>query len=65
MSNKNVTAVSARVAARLPLDLVAWVDAQPGTRTEIVEAALSAMRQASKPTSPPAAAVGSLMKGKP
>lgn len=46
MSNRNVTAVSARVAARLPLDLVAWIDAQPGTRTEVIERAIEAMRRA-------------------
>lgn len=65
MSNKNVTSKTARVAARLPLDLVAWIDAQAGTRTDVVEAAVRGMRESAKPTAMPAAPFGALMKRQP
>ena len=44
MGNQNVTNVSARVAARVPLDLAEWVAAQPYSQSELVVRALRALR---------------------
>ena len=52
MGNQNVTNVSARVAARVPLDLAEWVAAQPYSQSELVVRALRALRDG-----PPAGAV--------